>query len=76
MTAPILLWTLRRGESVATCEAVSHPIGIELVVSIGDDVERKQAFRLPTAVESKADELRRSFLDFGWVDVQDKQTAH
>jgi hypothetical protein len=37
---PVRLWTMRRGDRVATCEAVPHPLGLELVVAIGDDIRR------------------------------------
>ena len=65
---------MRRGDRVATCEAVPHPLGLELVVAIGDDIRRTQAFRRTAPAQTTADEWRRSFLDYGWTDEPTTET--
>lgn len=73
---PIRLWTVRKDGRVAVCECVKHPIGLEIAVLVGDDLRRTQAFRLATDAQGKADEWRRSFVDYGWTDAPEAGRSH
>lgn len=67
---------MRKGDRVAVCEAVRHPLGLELAVLVGDDLRRTQAFRVSTDAQSTADNWRQSFLDFGWTDDPTTESSH
>lgn len=70
------IWTLRKGDEVAVCEAVRLPTGLELAVLTGNDQTRTQAFRVPTDATDKANEWRGLFLAHGWTDAPETSTEH
>jgi hypothetical protein len=64
---PVRLWTLVKDGRAAICEAHAHPLGVELVVSVNDDIRRTEAFRVVRDAEGVATEWRAQFEAKGWT---------
>jgi hypothetical protein len=60
-------WTLRKDARNATCHAHAVSLGIELVVTVNNDVRRTQVARTPQAGQALADEWRQAFEAKGWT---------
>jgi hypothetical protein len=65
--ARLTLWTLHRKGRTATCEAVAHALGLELVLSVADDVIRTEVSKVAQDGEELAAEWRRMFEAKGWT---------
>lgn len=65
------LWVLVRGAQRVEARTRRHPIGIELLVVVDDELSSTTAFR-PDQVElldAAVAEVRRAFEDDGWVEA-------
>lgn len=60
------LWTLRKVGREAACVLVGHPLGVELRVSVGGELQRSQAFKDGVDAIALADEWRAAFEAKGW----------
>ena len=60
------IWALTKGTRQAVCDAHVVTLGIELVVTVDDDVRRSEVARTPAAGQALADEWRDAFFAKGW----------
>ena len=49
------LWTLTKGARTTTCDAQTHALGLELVVTVADDIVRTEVARTPAGAQQLAD---------------------
>jgi hypothetical protein len=60
------VWTLRKGQHVASCHLYTHPIGAEVRAMVNDELWRTQAGRDAMALVDIALEWKRQFMEKGW----------
>lgn len=62
----VRLWTLTKDGRTATCNAMAHPLGVEIVAAVDGDVRRTQVVREPRAADGVAVDWRAAFMAKGW----------